>query len=148
MPSATDALAPSKLTQTPMPGILPAVKSHPAKISLNLFLISVVGLFLELLLIRWVSTEIRIFAYLQNCVLVVCFLGLGMGCWDCRRPFALRDVLVPLSALVVLLSVPVTRHVLGWVTEMLAGFGDLVVWSEHARSGPELLARSAFGLGL
>ena len=52
-----------------------------------LFLISVVGLFLELLLIRWITTEIRIFAYLQNTVLVVCFLGLGMGCWDTRRAF-------------------------------------------------------------
>ena len=67
------------------------------------FLISAAGLFLELLLIRWVSTEIRIFAYLQNTVLVVCFLGLGMGCWDARRrPFALRDLLVPLTGLVVL----------------------------------------------
>ena len=56
-----------------------------------------VGLFLELLLIRWISTEIRIFAYLQNTVLVVCFLGLGMGCWDCRQAFALRDMLVPLG---------------------------------------------------
>ena len=74
--------------------------------TLTLFLISVVGLFLELMLIRWVSTEIRIFAYLQNTVLVVCFLGLGMGCWDCRKPFALRHVLLPLLILVGLLAVP------------------------------------------
>src|SRR5438094_8396788 len=82
-----------------------------------LFLISVLGLFLELLLIRWVSTEIRIFAYLQNAVLVVCILGLGMGCWDCRKPFALRDILIPLSLLVVLLSLPPTRVGLGKVSE-------------------------------
>ena len=42
-------------------------------------------------------------------MLVVCFLGLGMGCWDCRKPFALRDLLVPLGVLVALLAVPPTR---------------------------------------
>ena len=33
---------------------------------LELFLIGVFILFLEILLIRWVSTEIRIFAYFKN----------------------------------------------------------------------------------
>src|SRR5437773_8084391 len=90
-----------------------------------LFLISVAGLFLELLLIRWVSTEIRIFAYLQNCVLVVCFLGLGMGCWDARRrPFVLRELLVPLAVLVTLLALPPTRVALGEISTMFSGFSD------------------------
>ena len=93
-----------------------------------MFLISALGLFLELLLIRWVSTEIRIFAYLQNTVLVVCFLGLGMGCWNSRRPFALRDILFPLLALVALLAIPTTRVTLGEISTMFAGFGDLLVW--------------------
>ena len=100
-----------------------------------LFLISVAGLFLELLLIRWVSTEIRIFAYLQNCVLVVCFLGLGMGCWNCRKPFALRDLLLPLLGLVVLLSVPITRAGLGRITGMFNGFSDLLIWDRSAKTG-------------
>jgi hypothetical protein len=52
-------------------------RTHP---TLALLLISAAGLFLELLLIRWIGTEVRIFAYLQNTVLVVCFLGLGMAC--------------------------------------------------------------------
>lgn len=30
------------------------------------------------MLIRWIGTEVRIFAYLQNAVLVVCSLGLGL----------------------------------------------------------------------
>lgn len=38
-----------------------------------IFLISVLGLFLEMLLIRWIGTEVRIFAYLQNTILVVVF---------------------------------------------------------------------------
>ncbi len=42
--------------------------------TLGLFLISILGLFLELLFIRWIGTEIRVFAYLQNTILVACFL--------------------------------------------------------------------------
>src|ERR1044072_8010914 len=82
----------------------------------TLFLVSVLGLFLELMLIRWIGTEIRIFAYLQNTVLVVCFMGLGMGCWTCRRPASLLHVLVPLLLLVLLLASPPMHQ----VSEMLS----------------------------
>ena len=46
----------------------------------KLFIISFLLLFLELMCIRWLSTEIRIFAYFQNFVLIACFLGFGIGC--------------------------------------------------------------------
>ena len=46
---------------------------------LYLFAISFLSLFLELLLIRWIGTEIRIFAYFRNLILISCFLGLGIG---------------------------------------------------------------------
>ena len=36
-------------------------------------------LFCELSLTRWISSEIRIFAYFKNFVLVACFLGFGIG---------------------------------------------------------------------
>ena len=42
-------------------------------------LVSFTSLFLELLLIRWISSELRIFAYLKNFVLIACFLGFGFG---------------------------------------------------------------------
>lgn len=45
-----------------------------------LFFISVLALYIELLLIRWISSEIRIFAYFKNIVLISSFLGLGLGC--------------------------------------------------------------------
>src|SRR5688500_5713481 len=126
MAEATESAA-VPLTQTPPP--VPARTASPAAQTATVFLISVLGLFLELLLIRWVSTEIRIFAYLQNTVLVVCFLGLGMGCWDCRKPFALRHILLPLTILVGLLAVPTSRMALGRISEMLSGVGGLVIWS-------------------
>ncbi len=44
-----------------------------------LFSVSLICLFLELLLIRWIGVEVRIFAYFRNLVLVSCFLGLGIG---------------------------------------------------------------------
>lgn len=45
----------------------------------DFLLVSLLSLYLEILLIRWVSTEIRIFAYFSNLVLVTCFFGLGVG---------------------------------------------------------------------
>ena len=96
-----------------------------AQSTLTLFGVSVLGLFLELMLIRWIGTEIRIFAYLQNTVLVVCFLGLGMGCFTCRQPAPGRHILVPLLPLVLILAVPLARDLVGqiatWLSERAAG---------------------------
>ena len=47
--------------------------------TMGLVLSSVLGLYLELLLIRWISSEIRIFAYFKNFVLIACFLGFGLA---------------------------------------------------------------------
>jgi spermidine synthase len=74
--------------------------------SLRLILVSALGLFLELLMIRWISSEIRVFAYLKNYVLVSCFLGFGLGCYLCRRKLNLIAFLVPLLTLVFLLKFP------------------------------------------
>jgi len=144
------------LTQTPLPAPAPAPRAETIphdfltrRPTLALLLISVVGLFLELLLIRWVSTEIRIFAYLQNTVLVVCFLGLGMGCWDSRKPFAMRHVLIPLAILVALLAVPTTRVFLGVkITNMLGQVSGMELWGTEARSGWVALAGAVVGLTL
>ena len=47
----------------------------------ELLLISFIALFLELVIIRWLSTEIRIFAYFKNLPLMAAFLGFGIGCY-------------------------------------------------------------------
>ena len=70
----------------------------------QLVLVSVIALFLELLMIRWISSEIRIFAYFKNFVLIACFLGLGLGCSMCRRKLNLLAMLVPLTVLVVIVN--------------------------------------------
>jgi len=47
----------------------------------QLGLVSLLALFLELLMIRWISSENRVFAYFKNFVLIACFLGFGLGCF-------------------------------------------------------------------
>jgi SAM-dependent methyltransferase len=47
--------------------------------SWELFLISWISLFLELAVIRWLSAEVRIFAYFKNLPLMAAFLGFGIG---------------------------------------------------------------------
>lgn len=108
----------------------------PAHQTWAIFLVSVLGLFLEMLLIRWISTEIRIFAYLQNTVLVVCFLGLGLGCFTCRQPIVMRNLLWPLSILVLIMALPMSRKIFGNISGMLSLLGDLVIWDYALSASP------------
>jgi hypothetical protein len=95
----------------------------------GILLISFLGLYLELLFIRWIGTEIRIFAYLQNTILMVCFLGLGLGMFTSSKPILLKQSLLPLSFLLLLMAIPSTRSILGNISEMLSVLDDLVIWS-------------------
>jgi spermidine synthase len=105
--------------------LLPDNVTSRAQRNLALFLISVLGLFLELLLIRWIGTEVNLFAYLQNTILVVCFMGLAMGCMTCRQPIVLRNGLIPLLVLVLLLSIPLTNGALRQVSLLLRTMDEL-----------------------
>jgi SAM-dependent methyltransferase len=46
---------------------------------IDLFLISALGLFVELIFIRWAASELRILAFYKNFALIAAFLGLGLG---------------------------------------------------------------------
>jgi spermidine synthase len=72
----------------------------------GLIFASILGLFLELLMIRWISSEVRIFAFLKNYMLVSCFLGFGLGCFLCRKTINLIALAAPLLALVFLIEFP------------------------------------------
>lgn len=73
--------------------------SHPG---LGLFLASFLSLFLELLLIRWVPSIIRIVAYYGNLMLLSAFLGLGCGMLLARRRLGLHRWFAPFLLLLVL----------------------------------------------
>jgi spermidine synthase len=98
----------------------------------GIFLISILGLFLETLFIRWIGTEIRIFAYLQNTILVVCFLGLGIGMFTSSKPIEIKQSLIPMTVFLSLMALPLTRLVLGSISEILSTFGDFVIWTSQA----------------
>ena len=50
----------------------------------RLFVVSLLSLFLELFVIRWLATEVRIFAYFKNMALMSAFLGLSLGFLWCN----------------------------------------------------------------
>lgn len=54
--------------------------SGPAPSAVDLAAVSFLLLFFELVLIRWISCNIRIVAYFSNVILISCFLGFGVGC--------------------------------------------------------------------
>ncbi|HYB72818.1 MAG TPA: methyltransferase domain-containing protein [Candidatus Sulfotelmatobacter sp.] len=92
-------------------------------------LASFVSLFLELLLIRWISSEIRLFAYLKNFVLIACFLGFGYGASLSRRRV---QMLTPLWGCLALAGItwyarrqPASLFV--WVSEVMGEFEDVTM---------------------
>jgi hypothetical protein len=69
-----------------------------------LFLASFVALYFELIVIRYLSTEIRIFAYLKNLALIASFFGIGLGMLMDKPPRALKRFF-PLIAVVLFLLI-------------------------------------------
>ena len=58
---------------------------------LALFLASFLALYFEIVIIRYLSTEIRVFAYFKNLPLISSFLGLGLGMTLGRPPRILKQ---------------------------------------------------------
>ena len=123
----------------------PGVASQPGKLELTpedlggfsygqLALISMLSLFLEMLMIRWVSSEIRIFAYFKNFVLVACFLGFGLGCYLCRRRIRLFAMIAPLLLLTIMLKVPIPslRRTIAFLPQLLGAGVEVHVWGVPA----------------
>jgi spermidine synthase len=121
-------------------------KGAGAEVNLySIFLLSIVILYLEVLLIRWISTEVNIFAYLQNTILVVCLLALGAGCLRPKQKVSFFDVLAPLAIIAACQAVPITRDFFASISSSLSIFHDFVVWNQ-AESGTGVALRSSLGL--
>jgi SAM-dependent methyltransferase len=106
------------------------VESAPHKVLRPLFVVSFAGLFIEVMLIRWVGTEVRIFAYFQNLALIACFLGFGLGCyWSGRRKNLLFSLLA-MTALVALVEAPFAgwKEFLRILSSLLSLSPDSVFW--------------------
>lgn len=61
----------------------PSDRSRP---KLDLFLISLLLLFLELACIRWLPAHVLFLTFFTNVVLLACFLGMSIGCLAARQP--------------------------------------------------------------
>ena len=118
----------------------------------SLILISLLGLFLELLMIRWISCEVRIFAYFKNFVLIGCFLGFGLGCYLCRVPINLLSTVVPpvLIVLLITLPIPSLRYVIDVsLSQYLGGASGLDFWYVYSvPTGLEKMAKLVAVIGV
>src|SRR5258706_11753224 len=76
----------------------------------RLFLISAMALYTEVVLIRWMSAEIRMLAYLKNFTLFACFLGLGLGMMRRGRGRAENLLPILIAALVLILAFAPQLH--------------------------------------
>ena len=108
----------------------------------QLALWSLLSLFLELLMIRWISSEIRIFAYFKNFVLIACFLGFGLGCHLSRRRANLLLLVVPLMTLTLLIKLPwrSLRALMGLIPALVGASSEVHVWGVHPEFSFPLLA--------
>src|SRR5436853_3702849 len=52
----------------------------------ELFLISLLVLFLELACIRWFPAHVLFLSFFTNTVLLACFVGMSVGCLVARKP--------------------------------------------------------------
>src|SRR5580658_6881128 len=119
-----------EISVPPSPNAESLGKGSRLRQSITLFWVSFLMLFLELIFIRWIGTEASIFAYLQNTILIVCFLGIGLGCLSQKRRLDFQRSILSLSMLVFLLSYPYSRRALLTLSVLLSRTKDLVVWNE------------------
>ncbi len=97
-------------------------------------LISFLILFLELLVIRLVSTEIRIFSYLANLVLLATFVGSGLGMLTRKKlPLSITAVSLTLLTLALVTQTIVRLPTLEFrlfsgITELLAPLSEAYIW--------------------
>jgi spermidine synthase len=95
-----------------------------------LALVSMLSLFLEMMMIRWMSSEIRVFAYFKNLVLVACFMGFGLGCYLCRRRVQIMAMIAPLLVSSIILKTPASplRKIVAALPQMLGGGTEVRIW--------------------
>jgi spermidine synthase len=99
----------------------------------NLFLASALTLFAELALIRWVATEVRVFAYVKNLALLLCFLGFGLGCALARQRPRWQTAATALLGLIVIVRLPWRGpQIMETLSQYLGASQDIEIWATHA----------------
>jgi hypothetical protein len=111
----------------------------------NLVVASFVTLFAELVLIRWLGTEVRVFAYVKNLALLLCFLGFGLGCALARYPMRWISSAASLLGLVMLVRLPWhSQQLLEGLSQALGAGQDIQIWSTGTvRNWPNFLCSAS-----
>ena len=98
-----------------------------------LFLASALTLFAELAIIRWVATEVRVFAYVKNLALLLCFLGFGLGCALARQRPRWQTAATTLVGLVVIVRLPWRgAQIMEGLSQYLGASQDIEIWATRA----------------
>jgi len=115
----------------------------------RLVLVSGLGLFLEMMMIRWVSSEIRIFAYFKNFVLIACFLGFGLGCYLSRRRWNALSLIVPPLLIAMLVKAPWAglREMVRILPALLGASSEVNIWGVPALP-KDAASIAALGIGV
>ena len=109
----------------------------------HLFAFSLIGLYFEMLMIRWLSSEIRIFAYYKNLVLIACFLGFGIGCALCRRRVHPLATALPILFFTVFVATPLPgmHDAVANLTALIGSTSQVHIWGISA--DPDALSYTA-----
>jgi len=114
----------------------------------SLFIASFVALFLEMVLIRYTGSQIRIFAFYKNVPLIAAFLGLGVGCaLGAGRPRQLLSLLMWLVPLSVFLCEGALIFA-GSVSRMAAMASSEHLLGDAVVESPEVLSVLAAQVGI
>ncbi|MEM9399734.1 MAG: fused MFS/spermidine synthase [Verrucomicrobiota bacterium] len=99
--------------------------------SAKMFWVSFFILFLEMFFIRWLATEVRIFAYLQNIVLIACFLGISIGCLSSDKEISIIRFILPILILCGAICLPYIENAFINLSLILSLLDDFVIWYLH-----------------
>jgi hypothetical protein len=64
--------------------------------AISLLIASFLSLYFEMLVVRWLGAEIRVFSYFKNLIILAAFLGLGIGFATSKREKTYWDWFIPL----------------------------------------------------
>jgi len=136
--SSLPADRPPREARKTMPPVVELEEKPQSRVLWPVFLVSFAALYLEILLIRWIGTEVRVFAYFQNLALIACFLGFGLGCYQSARKKGSLFGLSALGILVILVELPFPRWkaLLEILSSGLSLSTDAQLWSEISSPTP------------
>jgi SAM-dependent methyltransferase len=118
-----------------------ALFMHPDRPNTHrLFLASCLALFAELAIIRWLSTEVRIFAYAKNLALLLCFLGFGVGCALAPKRVYWWKSIQAILAVILLVRNPWAPRLFERLSQTLGAGQDIAIWSTGTiRNWPNII---------